>query len=54
LFLCLIKHYVLKIYGRVEVQLHAFLTLTPDGDEWSVECLGHHNPRKEPLDAQKH
>jgi len=25
----------------VEAQLHAFLTLTPDGGEWSASCLSH-------------
>jgi len=30
LSLCLIKHHNTKSYGGVEIQLHAFLTSTPD------------------------
>jgi len=31
--------------GREEVQLHTFLTLAPDGDEWSASCPGHFPPQ---------
>jgi hypothetical protein len=30
----------MKAYRRVEVQLHAFLTLTLDGGEWSASHPG--------------
>jgi hypothetical protein len=33
--LCLFKHYTIKICGKVEVCLHVFSTLAPDGGEWS-------------------
>jgi hypothetical protein len=32
LFLCLSKHHAMKTYGRVEVQVHAFLTWAIDGE----------------------
>jgi hypothetical protein len=28
------KHHAIKIYGKVEVQLHAFLTSVLDDGEW--------------------
>jgi len=33
----------------VKVQIHAFLTLTLDGSEWSASCPGHFNPRETTL-----
>jgi hypothetical protein len=36
LSLCLIKHHSMKAYGRVDVWLHAFLTPTWGGGEWSA------------------
>jgi len=34
----IIKHHVLKVFGRVEVCLQALLTLALDRDEWSASC----------------
>lgn len=34
------KHHNMKTYGRVEVQTHAFLTLTLDDNEMSASCPG--------------
>jgi hypothetical protein len=34
LSVCLIKHHAMKIYVRVEVEPHAFLTSALDRDEW--------------------
>jgi hypothetical protein len=36
LFLCLITHRALKVYGGVEVHLHAFVTSELDGRPWSA------------------
>jgi len=30
--LSLIKHHIRKIYGGIKVNVHAFITLVPDGD----------------------
>jgi hypothetical protein len=32
----IIKHYTMKIYGRVDSLIHVFLTSALDGDEWSA------------------
>lgn len=32
----MLKHDVIKTYGRVELKLHAFITSAPDGDKWSA------------------
>jgi hypothetical protein len=42
----LIKHHPMKIYMRVEVQLHVLLTLALDGGEWSASCPGCFTPEK--------
>jgi hypothetical protein len=34
--LCLTKHYVMKTYGREEVQIHVFVTSTLVGGKWSA------------------
>jgi len=39
----LIKHHAMRMYQAVEVQLHAFLTLTLDWGECPASCLGHFN-----------
>jgi hypothetical protein len=31
-YLCVTKHYVMKVYGRVEVEFHAFSTSAVDAD----------------------
>jgi len=36
--LCLIKHYTLKTYWGVEIQLHTFLTLALEGNS-CIPCL---------------
>ena len=36
---------LLDIGERVEVQLHTFLTLAPDGDEWASSLPGRFTPR---------
>jgi hypothetical protein len=33
-------------YGGLEMQIHAFLTLALDGDEWSDLCPTHFTPGK--------
>jgi len=38
--LCVTKHNAMKIYGRVGIYLYAFLTLAPEGGEWSGSCFG--------------
>lgn len=45
LFLCLIKHQAMKVYGRVEIHLHVFLTSAFWGHQWSVLCPGYFIPR---------
>jgi len=34
-------YHAMKMYGTVEVQLHAILTSPPDGGEWSASCPAH-------------
>jgi len=41
--LCLIKHHIRKIYGGIEVNVHAFITLVPDGGWWSASRHGRLN-----------
>jgi hypothetical protein len=43
---CLTKHHATKTYGWMEIQLHAFLTLALDGDEWLASQPGRLNPRE--------
>ena len=38
---CLIKYHIMKTYGAMEIQLHAFLTSALYGGEQSVSHLGH-------------
>jgi hypothetical protein len=44
----LIKHHVMKTYGGIEVQLHAFLTSAVDEVELSSSRLADLPPDKEP------
>jgi hypothetical protein len=44
--LSLITHNAKKTYGRVEVQLHAFLNLALDGSEWSASCSYRFTPER--------
>jgi len=46
LSLCLTKYYPMKTKGRVEVQLHAFLTSELDGGEWSTSGPGRFTHRE--------
>jgi hypothetical protein len=41
LSLCLIKHYTVKTYGGVDVQIQVFVTSARVAGEWSASCLGH-------------
>ena len=41
LHLYIIKDYVTKAYGEMEVELHEFLILTLDKGEWSASQAGH-------------
>jgi len=34
----------MKTYGRVEAQLHSFLTSALDGSQWSASRPGHFTP----------
>jgi hypothetical protein len=36
--MCLVKHHVMTVYGRVEVRLHALLAVALNGNEWSASC----------------
>jgi hypothetical protein len=38
------KHYAMKAYRGVDVQIHVFLTLALAGDEWSASRLGRFTP----------
>jgi hypothetical protein len=44
LSLCLIKHYIMKTYGGVDVQIHVFLTSALVGGEWSASLPGRVTP----------
>jgi hypothetical protein len=46
--LCWTKHHVMKRHGRMEVELHTFLTWVLHGDEWSASRTGSFTPGKEP------
>jgi hypothetical protein len=41
LYLCVIKHHIMKACGGVEVCRQAFVTSALDGDEWLASCAGH-------------
>jgi hypothetical protein len=43
-FCILIKHYTMKAYGGVDVEVHIFLTVALDGGEWSVSRPSHFAP----------
>jgi hypothetical protein len=43
----LIKHYAMKAYGGVDVQIHIFLTSALVGGEWSASRSGRFTPGKE-------
>jgi hypothetical protein len=45
--LCLIKHFILHMYGGMEVE-HALLTLALDGGERPAERVDRFTPRKKP------
>jgi hypothetical protein len=38
--LCLIKHRAMKTYGKMEINLHAFLMWTLNESEWPVSSFG--------------
>lgn len=40
LALCLLKNHAMRVYGKVQVWFHAFVTQTVDGGEWSGSRLG--------------
>jgi hypothetical protein len=40
----LIKHYVMKTYGRLDVEIHMFLTSPLIGVEWSASLRGRFTP----------
>jgi hypothetical protein len=42
----LVKHYVIKTYGGVDVWIHVFSTSTLVGGEWSASCPGRFTPRE--------
>jgi hypothetical protein len=44
-----IKHYAMKTYGGVDVQIEAFLTSALAGGEWSVSRPGHFTPGERAL-----
>ena len=46
LSLYVIKHHVIKMYGRTEVQFHGFLTAVSDEDGYWAARLGRFNPRQ--------
>jgi hypothetical protein len=41
---CLMKHHATKTCGKVDVQLHAFLTSALGGSEWPASRPGRFNP----------
>jgi hypothetical protein len=44
----LTKHYAIKAYGGVEVQIHVFLISALVGDEWSASRLCRFNREEKP------
>jgi len=46
LSLCLMKYHSIRTYGKIEVQLHAFLTLALDWNKWSASNTTHFTTRE--------
>jgi hypothetical protein len=44
LYLCLIKHHIIKAYEQMEVQIHALLISAQDEGERSASCCDHIAP----------
>jgi hypothetical protein len=42
--LCLTKHYAMKVFVGVNVQIYVFLTSAPAGSEWLALCTGSFTP----------
>jgi hypothetical protein len=49
----LIKHYTVREYGRVDVQIHIFLTSVLAGGEWSASGTGRFTPREKVLSTHR-
>jgi len=49
--LFLTDHHAIKAYWGVEVEIHAFLTSTLDGGEWSASRPGRFTPRERAPDT---
>jgi hypothetical protein len=43
-----LKHYAMKTYGGVDVEIHIFLTSAIVGGEWSASRSGFFTPQKKP------
>jgi hypothetical protein len=41
-----LNHHILKMNGRMKVQVHMLLALTLDGGEWSALALAAYIPRE--------
>jgi hypothetical protein len=44
LFLCSIKHYAMKVYGGVDVQINVFFSSAVAGGDWSASRPGRFTP----------
>jgi hypothetical protein len=47
----LLKHHAIRIYGRVLVKLHTFLTSALDESEWAATSYGNFTPRERSLNT---